>query len=174
MKTIEEDLIFFKRPPNSEKLRYPQVLIPSQTGTGKFACFKFDTTESRKLYVIILVAIIFAGVMFPLWPYELKYGLWLLSVFLLVTLIGLILLRLILYVVFASFGVSFWIFPNLFGDYGIVESFKPFYSVQKWDNDFVAIILRVAAFAIFVYYSVSIYQEPEFYAGTFILNTENL
>ena len=34
-----------RRPPNTEKLKYPKSLIPAKTQEhGKFACFKFDTT----------------------------------------------------------------------------------------------------------------------------------
>ena len=75
---------------------------------------------------------IIAGVLFPLWPYELKYGLWLLSVALLVVIISLILVRIILYAALASFGISFWLFPNMFGDYGLVDSFKPLYTIARW------------------------------------------
>ena len=67
--------------------------------------------------------------MFPLWPYELKYGAWLVSFSLLVFLLSVIILRLIIYVIFAIFGLSFWVFPNLFGDKGPIDSFKPLYSI---------------------------------------------
>jgi len=67
--------------------------------------------------------------MFPLWPFALKYALWLVSVYLLVFIVGLILARLVLYIVLASLGISFWVFPNLFGDYGLLDSLKPLYSV---------------------------------------------
>ena len=79
--------------------------------------------------LITFVILVFAGVMFPLWPYELKYAAWLVSFTLLMTLIGIIILRLVLYIIAAIFGISFWVFPNLFGDKGIIDSFKPFYSV---------------------------------------------
>ena len=79
-----------------------------------------------------MIFLILAGVLFPLWPYELKYAVWLISLYLLIVLVGIIILRLIIYILAASFGVSFWIFPNLFGDYGFVESFLPVYSVQRW------------------------------------------
>ena len=82
-----------------------------------------------KLYFILFLFVIFAGVMFPLWPYELKYAVWIISLTILTTLVGILVLRLVLYVIFASFGVSFWMFPNLMGDYGVLDSFKPFYSV---------------------------------------------
>ena len=80
---------------------------------------------------MVLFAIL-AGVLFPLWPYSLKYSLWILSVALLVVLVSVILLRLVLYVIMASFGVSFWLLPNLFGDYGLMDSLRPVYSLTRW------------------------------------------
>ena len=42
---IEKELVFFKRPDNTEKLKYPQMLVPVKPGHhGKFAAFGFDTT----------------------------------------------------------------------------------------------------------------------------------
>lgn len=96
---------------------------------GKFAAFKFDTTESKKIYFVIVLIMILAGVLFPLWPYSLKYALWIVSMVILVFLVSIILIRLVLYVFLASFGISFWLFPNLFGDYGVLESLRPICSI---------------------------------------------
>lgn len=89
------------------------------------------------------------------------------SVTLLVILVSIIILRLVLYTILASFGVSFWLLPNLFGDYGILDSLRPLYSVEKWENDIFSIILRVLSFGLFIYYCHSIYVEPDFYLGTY-------
>jgi len=81
-----------------------------------------------------MVAVILAGVMYPLWPPTLRVGVGYLSMGLL-GLIGLFIaiaiFRLIFYVitvVVASPGI--WIFPQLFADVGFVESFIPFW---EWD-----------------------------------------
>lgn len=73
---------------------------------------------------VAMVAIILAGVMFPLWPPILRLGVWYLSMILL-GLIGLLLvisvIRLIFYIItvlVASPGI--WIFPRLFADVGFV------------------------------------------------------
>ncbi|KAG5637352.1 hypothetical protein H0H81_004864 [Sphagnurus paluster] len=83
---------------------------------------------------ILMVAIMLAGVMFPLWPPIMRLGVWYLSIGLL-GLIGLFfaiaIVRLIFYVitiVVASPGI--WIFPKLFADVGFVESFIPLW---EWD-----------------------------------------
>lgn len=83
---------------------------------------------------LIMVAVILAGVMFPLWPPIMRLGVWYLSIGML-GLIGLFfalsIVRLIFYiitVVVASPGI--WIFPQLFADVGFVESFIPLW---EWD-----------------------------------------
>jgi len=83
---------------------------------------------------VAMVAVILAGVMFPLWPMTMRLGVWYLSVGML-GLIGLFfaiaIFRLIFYIITvlaASPGI--WIFPKLFADVGFVESFIPLW---EWD-----------------------------------------
>lgn len=81
-----------------------------------------------------LVAIVMAAVMFPLWPPLLRNGVWYLSVGVL-CLLGLFFLlaivRLILYLItFVVVNPGIWIFPNLFEDVGIIDSFIPLWA---WD-----------------------------------------
>jgi translocation protein SEC62 len=73
---------------------------------------------------VAMVAIILAGVMFPLWPPILRLGVWYLSM-ILMGLVGLLLviavIRLIFYIItvlVASPGI--WMFPRLFADVGFV------------------------------------------------------
>lgn len=75
---------------------------------------------------LAMVAIMLAGVMFPLWPPIMRMGVWYISVGVL-GLIGLLfaiaIVRLIFYiitVVVASPGI--WIFPRLFADVGFVRT----------------------------------------------------
>lgn len=74
---------------------------------------------------LLMVSIMLAGVMFPLWPHMMRLGVWYLSVAML-GLIGLFfalaIVRLIFYVItiiVASPGI--WIFPQLFADVGFVS-----------------------------------------------------
>lgn len=83
---------------------------------------------------LLMVVIMLAGVMFPLWPPVMRLGVWYLSMAVL-GLIGLFfviaILRLIFYiitVIVASPGI--WIFPQLFADVGFVDSFIPLW---EWD-----------------------------------------
>ncbi|KAJ2717302.1 Translocation protein S62 [Coemansia spiralis] len=91
--------------------------------------------EGSQLTVILggigVVAVVLAGVMFPLWPSVLRNGTWYLSM-LALGLLGLLfataIVRLILYVLsIAVCPQGFWLFPNLFEDVGFFESFVPLY-----------------------------------------------
>ncbi|GAA99320.1 uncharacterized protein L969DRAFT_16625 [Mixia osmundae IAM 14324] len=81
-----------------------------------------------------MVAVILAGVMFPLWPTKLRVAVWYLSIGVL-GLIGLFfaiaIFRLIFYVItWLTAKPGIWIFPKLFDDVGFVESFIPLW---EWD-----------------------------------------
>ncbi|KAI9488944.1 translocation protein Sec62-domain-containing protein [Zychaea mexicana] len=90
-----------------------------------------------KLYLgaVALVAVVLAAVLFPLWPETLRLGVWYLSVGILGLLgvfFGIAIIRLILYIItIIVLPRGIWIFPNLFEDVGIVDSFIPFWG---WDE----------------------------------------
>jgi len=77
----------------------------------------------------LLLLIVLAGVMFPLWPVPLRLGVWYLSVGVLILLglfFAMAIVRLILFVItWAVLKPGVWIFPNLFEDVGFVDSFIP-------------------------------------------------
>ncbi|KAI8826008.1 translocation protein Sec62-domain-containing protein [Fimicolochytrium jonesii] len=82
-----------------------------------------------------VLAVTFAGVMFPLWPASLRQGVYYLSLGLL-GLMGLfmvlVLFRMVLWLVLkAGTGRDGWLYPNLFADVGVVESFTP---VWGWED----------------------------------------
>ncbi|PKI83908.1 Translocation protein S62 [Malassezia vespertilionis] len=87
-----------------------------------------------KLAGLGMVILMLAAVMFPLWPTFLRRGVWYLSVALLglfALLMIIALIRLIIWAVtIAVLPPGIWIFPNLFADVGVIESFIPLWS---WD-----------------------------------------
>jgi len=102
--------------------------------TDYYAWFYEGSQWTTYIGGIAMVAIMLAGVMFPLWPPIMRLGVWYLSMAVL-GLIGLFfaiaIVRLIFYiitVIVASPGI--WIFPKLFADVGFVESFIPLW---EWD-----------------------------------------
>jgi translocation protein SEC62 len=82
----------------------------------------------------LLIVLVFALVMYPLWPYQLRSGSWYLAM-LGVSLIGLLMvtavIRLIIYCFSRVVGKGFWLFPNLFEDCGFFESFVPLYAWEE-------------------------------------------
>ncbi|KAH8804832.1 putative translocation protein sec62 [Xylogone sp. PMI_703] len=89
----------------------------------------------QKLYAVGALAIVFAIVMFPLWPIKMRLGVWYLSMGML-GLIGLFFLmsifRLILFVVtYFLVPPGLWLYPNLFEDVGFFDSFRPVWGWQE-------------------------------------------
>ncbi|GAA5848646.1 hypothetical protein JCM5353_002762 [Sporobolomyces roseus] len=81
-----------------------------------------------------MVALVLAGVMFPLWPVKMRVGVWYMSVGvlgLIAAFFGLAIVRLIGWVITKLvLSPGIWLFPNLFADVGFVDSFIPLWS---WD-----------------------------------------
>ncbi|RFU35669.1 hypothetical protein B7463_g635, partial [Scytalidium lignicola] len=89
----------------------------------------------QKLYAVGALAIVFAIVMFPLWPIKMRLGVWYLSMGML-GLIGLFFLmsifRLILFVItYFLVPPGLWLYPNLFEDVGFFDSFRPVWGWQE-------------------------------------------
>ena len=89
----------------------------------------------RNLYGLLALLAVVTVVLFPLWPYFLRRGVWYLSMGclgLLGAFFGLAIIRLIIFIFTVAIGPQpgIWIFPNLFEDVGFVDSFIPFWA---WD-----------------------------------------
>lgn len=93
---------------------------------GYFAWFYEGSQWTTYAGGLLMVAIMLAGVMFPLWPPIMRLGVWYISVGMLgliAAFFALAIVRLIFYVitvVVASPGI--WIFPKLFADVGVVSN----------------------------------------------------
>lgn len=89
----------------------------------------------QKAMAVIVVAGIFAVVLFPLWPMVLRQGVYYLSIGMM-GLLGLFfamsIFRLILFcTTVLAVPPGIWLFPNLFEDVGFVDSFKPLWGWQE-------------------------------------------
>jgi len=106
--------------PKNLQIIQEQMFAPEEYYAWFFEGSQWTTYAGGLLMVIIL----FAGVMFPLWPPFMRQGVWYLSMGMLGLLglfFALAVVRLIFYVitvVVASPGI--WIFPQLFADVGFV------------------------------------------------------
>lgn len=102
---------------------------------GYYTWFIAPSALSTYIGSGIMVLILLAGVMFPLWPPSLRLGVYYLSLGLLGLIglfIGIAIVRLILWVITSLvMKKGIWWFPNLFEDVGFVDSFIPFWG---WDE----------------------------------------
>lgn len=88
------------------------------------------------LYGVLFLVVVFGLILFPLWPYKLRLGVWYLSMGFL-GLLGLFfamaLVRLVLFcITYPTMYPGFWLYPNLFADCGFFESFVP---MTGWGNE---------------------------------------
>ncbi|KAG7527334.1 hypothetical protein FFLO_07035 [Filobasidium floriforme] len=115
----------------------PLQISPQQSfsSTSYYTWFVTPSALTTYLGSALLVLILLAGVMFPLWPPSLRLGVYYLSLGVLGLIgvfMGIAVIRLIIWV-----GTSLvmkrgiWWFPNLFEDVGFVDSFIPFWA---WDT----------------------------------------
>jgi len=104
------------------------------TPDGYFAWFYEGSQWTTYVGGVAMVAVMLAGVMFPLWPSTLRLGVWYLSILVLALIgvfFGIAVVRLIFYIItVVATPPGIWIFPQLFADVGFVDSFIPVY---EWD-----------------------------------------
>lgn len=96
------------------------------TPDGYFAWFYEGSQWTTYVGGVAMVAIMLAGVMFPLWPSTLRLGVWYLSILVLALIgvfFGIAIVRLIFYIItMVATPPGIWIFPQLFADVGFVST----------------------------------------------------
>ena len=111
-------------PGSSKQLTFSQQQM--FTLDGHFAWFYEGSQWTTYVGGIAMVAIMLAGVMFPLWPSPLRLGVWYLSVLVLALIgvfFGIAIVRLIFYIAtLLATPPGIWIFPQLFADVGFVST----------------------------------------------------
>ena len=92
-----------------------------------------------KLWAGLVLLLVFAVVLFPLWPLKMRQGVWYLSVGmmgLIVLFFAMAIFRLILFVItFFLAAPGLWLYPNLFEDVGFFDSFRPFWGWHETKED---------------------------------------
>jgi translocation protein SEC62 len=120
--------------------------------------------DQKRLSLFLMLAIL-AGILimlFPIWPLSVKLVIWYISFYLLVFLVGLIVVRAIVWTIFFIFGLDFWIFPNLLEDtYYVLDTFKPFYSFGRRQDGMRMFLVRVITLACAALGVYQLVQEPE-------------
>ncbi|KAJ3047501.1 Translocation protein S62 [Rhizophlyctis rosea] len=96
--------------------------------------YEVNTTKNTIIGTAV-IAVVFAGVLFPLWPMFMRTGVYYLSLGLLGVMgvfMAMCVFRLVLWLgLKITTGRDGWLFPNLFADVGVVESFIPTWG---WDD----------------------------------------
>lgn len=86
-----------------------------------------------------IVAAIFTLILFPLWPFFMRKGVWYLSMgclFLIALFFVIAIIRLIIFsITYVALKPGLWIFPNLFEDCGFFESFVPLYGWHESESE---------------------------------------
>lgn len=128
---------------SSSSPKHLQVIPEQMFGPQEYYAWFYEGSQwTTYAGGVLMVVIMLAGVMFPLWPPIMRLGVWYLSIAML-GFIGLFfaiaVVRLIFYIisiVVASPGI--WIFPQLFADVGFVRIFCCFqFTWDGFDGDFV-------------------------------------
>lgn len=136
---------------NSDDLKIPKwpkrlcVTSNQNFDEHSFYIITFDSnkTMSNILMISILVSVV-ALFMFPAWPLAIKISVWYISVVFLSVMLVVFFGRLIVFAFMWFFGFDFWILPNLFDeDTGVIDSFKPLYSVIRRGDDWFMLSIRV-------------------------------
>lgn len=116
------------------------------------------------MWLALVVVIIIALMCFRLWPMWLKKGIWYISFYLLVFLIGAAILRVILWGILYHFGLEFWLFPNYFVDSNDPrDSFLPVYSfeIRADFSEIRSIIFRIISGSLIVYMGYQFCQDEK-------------
>lgn len=110
-----------------------QISTNQEFDDDMYICWFYDAISPvAYLYAGIAIVTIFALVLFPLWPSPMRVAAWyvsMTSVGLVCSFFGIAFIRLMLFI--ASYWVlspGLWLFPNLFEDVGIIESFIPLWA----------------------------------------------
>ncbi|KAJ1556849.1 Translocation protein S62 [Nowakowskiella sp. JEL0078] len=140
MNKLTKDGVFFQvdKVEKSKHLNIHQQLAtsPPQFSQDAYYVWIYEGSQWRTYALAsIVVLLILAGVMFPLWPRFMQTGVYYLSLGvlgLMGVLMVIVVIRLIIWVgLVLATGRGGWLFPNLFEDVGIIESFVPFWG---WDE----------------------------------------
>lgn len=116
-----------------------QISPNQQFEDDMYYCWFYEPVSiTTYLYAGLALVAIFAVVLFPLWPLAMRKGVWYISMAflgLIAAFFGIALVRLVLFcLTYIVLKPGLWIFPNLFEDVGILESFIPFYAWSGVDT----------------------------------------
>ena len=150
---------------DKEELDHPKKLDLNEL-------FKFDPSyyyvlniyRSKSMIYFYLFLIIFFILMYalmPVWPYCVKVGVWWVSFVLLCVILGIYAVRLIIYIFCFIFGYDVWVFPDIDDNkLGFFESFYRVVSVEKRNEKWYTIVIRICLALFSAYIGFKVYKNP--------------
>lgn len=97
----------------------------------------------------LAIVLVLVACMFPAWPVWAKIAVWYVVFWMSSAMVVLLVVRAVLYVCLWTVGVEFWLFPNLLDEYaGVIDSFKPLYSIEKRRDGYLMLVIRFLAMGI--------------------------
>ena len=107
--------------------------------------YEGSKTMQHVFSVVAILAVLLAC-MFPAWPAWAKIAVWYIVFWMSSAMLVILVVRMILYVCLWTVGVEFWWFPNILDEYaGIVDSFRPFYSIERRSDGYGMMVIRFVA-----------------------------
>lgn len=112
------------------------------------------------LIMVVTMGVVVGVCLFPIWPQSAKVVIFYVSLYLLYFLLGISVIRLVIWGVLRIFGLDFWLFPNLNADVGPLESFRPLYECNSTEDDWAEYVGRLLGLVIVIYLVLLLKDDP--------------
>ena len=117
---------------------------------GSFYIILYEGSKTMQhVFSVVAIVAVLLMCMFPAWPAWAKIGVWYLVFWLSTAMLVILVVRMVLYVCLWTVGIDFWLFPNILDEYaGVVDSFKPLYSVDRRRDGYAMVVIRLVAMGV--------------------------
>ncbi|GBG24516.1 Translocation protein sec62 [Hondaea fermentalgiana] len=145
-----------------KKRRILRPIRTNEFGPDSYLTWIYQGSNTmRNMLLVLLIVVVTAMCLFPVWPQFAKVGIWYVAVTILLFLFVLFTVRLLLYIVFWTIGFEFWILPNFFDDdLGVADSFRPVYSFQTADDLMQSYYFRISGAFVLIAFAAWCWQQP--------------
>lgn len=168
-----------ERHPDDTVKRWPKKLIltkdQSMTGDSFYTWNMQSRNGMTNAKMMMVLMVIFSVFLYPIWPFELKYAIFKVTLYVSIVLLSLMIGRIVLFLLVRLTGTSFWVFPNLDDEnLGVWESFKPLYSCKRQSDGRLQITLRLLGLIGLASLIHGVVQEPAIIDGIGCINMRDL
>ena len=130
-----------------QKYKYPKKLNECKVSMKRKGFYGFDIYKSQAKMTFLAIGLavaIIAIILFPLWPHSVKLGIFNVLFYLSASLLGLLVVRLLIWIALFPFGYDIWFFPNLLDDdAGLLDSFFPFLLINRREDGWPLFFFRI-------------------------------